>query len=126
VFPEGTAWAYVEAAMLRRIVHREGALDELLSRYRGCAGLGSPAVQALERVALADVGWGLFDRVRHGEELGGGRVRLTARSADGTLRAWEGTVVTSRWLPVPECGRPINEATRSEPELAVIDVRRIS
>jgi hypothetical protein len=126
VFPEGTAWAYVDASMLRRIVHRQGGLDEVLSRYRGCAGLGSPAVQALERVALADVGWDLFDRVRHGEELGDGRVRLSARAAEGTVEVWEGTVVTSRWLPVPECGRPIDEARKSEPELAVADVRRIS
>ncbi len=126
VFPEGTAWAYVEAAMLRRIVHREGALDEMLPRYRGCAGLSSPAVQALERVALAEVGWDLFDHARHGEELGGGRVRLSARSDDGTARVWQGTAVTTRWLPVPECGRPIHEAKSSQPQLAVIDVSRIS
>jgi hypothetical protein len=126
VFPEGTVWAFVDSPMLRRIVHREGPLEDLLPRYRGCAGLPSPAVQALERVALVEMGWDLFDCHRHGEQLGGGRVRLSAHSAGGTALVWEGTVVTSRLLPVPECGRPIAEATETEPELAVIDARRIS
>jgi hypothetical protein len=126
VFPEGTAWAFVDAAMLRRIVHRLGPLEDLLPRYRGCAGLGSPAVQALERAALVEASWDLFDLPRRGEQLGDGRLRLSARSTDGTLWAWEGTVVAGRLLPVPECGRPIGEAKGSQAELAVVDVRRIS
>jgi hypothetical protein len=125
VFPEGTAWAFVDAVLLRRVVHREGPVEELLPRYRGCAGLGSPALQALERAVLVQTGWDLFDRARQGEHVGGDRVRLTARSAGGTTQVWEGTVVTGRLLPVPQCGRPIGEATKSEPELGIADVRQI-
>lgn len=119
VLPQGTVWAYLDDDALRRVVWREGPLDDLLPRYRGCAGLGSPAVQVLEREAFGDVGWGWLDWTRSGEELDDGGVRLEATSPAGERRSWEGVVDVTRQVPVPECGRPIEEAKKSEPELHV-------
>jgi hypothetical protein len=121
VLPEGTVWGFLDAERLRRIVQREGPVDDLLPHYRGCAGLGSPALQALERAVLAEVGWDLFDRRRTGTELGGGRVRLDVAGLDGATRSWEAAVVTARLLPVPECGQPVEAAKKHEPELSVTD-----
>ena len=72
-------------------------VDEHLFRYRGCAGLPSPAAQAVERMALAAAGWDVLDRPRRHTDLGGGRHRLEARG----LGTWEAHVADGRRLPVP-------------------------
>lgn len=122
VFPSGTGWGYTSAEDLRRVVTR-GRLDrDLLSRYRGCAGLGSPRIQALEREVLAEVGWDLFDCPRQGSQ-DGDRVTLEVGGTVGGT--WEATVEVGRSLPVPQCGAPIEEASKTESELAVRDARRV-
>jgi hypothetical protein len=127
VLPEGTVWGFLDAGRLARIVHREGPLDDLLPCYRGCAGLGSPALQALERAVLAEVGWELFDCDRTGVELGDGRFRLDVTRPDGsTVGSWEAEVVTTRVLPVPDCGQPLDAAKKTEPELAVRELRAVA
>ena len=122
VLPEGTAWAFLDDDALHRVVHRVGPLDDLLPRYRGCAALRSPAVQAVERVAFADVGWTWLDHRRRGMELDGGIVRVEAMSPTGEPRAWEAEVERGRVLPVPACGRPPEEAPKSEAEVVVRSV----
>ncbi|MGH8975329.1 MAG: sucrase ferredoxin, partial [Acidimicrobiia bacterium] len=119
VLPEGMVWGFLDARRLGRIVRREGPLDDLLPHYRGCAGLGSPALQALERAVLGEVGWELFDCARTGVDLGPGQVRLDVTGPDGSVRSWEAEVVTTRLLPIPDCGQPLEAATKTEPELAV-------
>jgi hypothetical protein len=126
VLPEGTVWGFLDAVRLGRIVRREGPVDDLLPHYRGCAGLGSPAQQALERAVLAEVGWDLFDCRRTGTDLGDGRVRLDVTAPDGAIRSWEALVATTRVLPIPDCGQPLDAAKKSEPELAVQELRRIA
>jgi hypothetical protein len=126
VLPEGTVWGFLDAGRLGRIVRREGPLDDLLPHYRGCAGLGSPALQALERAVLGEVGWALFACARSGVDLGEGRVRLQVTAPDGSsVGSWEAEVVTARLLPVPDCGQPLAAAKKTEPELAVRDLRRV-
>jgi hypothetical protein len=125
VLPEGTVWGFLGAGGLRQIVRREGPVDNLLPHYRGCSGLGSPALQALERAVLAEVGWELFDCTRAGTDLGDGRVRLDVIGPDGSpVGSWEAEVVTTRLLPIPECGQPLEAAKKTEPELAVRELRR--
>ncbi len=121
--PQGTAWAFLDADAARRIALRSGALADLLPRYRGCAGVASPALQALEREAFAEVGWSWLDHRRWGTDLGGGVVRLDAEAPDGRRLAWEAEVQVVRLVPVPECGQPIEAAKKSEPELRVTGVR---
>jgi hypothetical protein len=124
ILPEGTVWGFLDAYRLRRIVRREGPVADLLPHYRGCAGLGSPALQALERAVLAEVGWGLFDCRRAGTDLGNGRVRLDVTGADGVGRgSWAAVVEVSRLLPVPDCGQPAAAARKTEPELVVKQLR---
>ena len=109
--------------------NEERKVDDLLPHYRGCAGLPSPALQALERAVLAEVGWDLFDCRRTGTELGDGRVRLDVSGpdgTDGTVRAWEAVVEVGRVLPIPECGQPVTAAVKTEPELVVKEFRGVA
>jgi hypothetical protein len=125
VLPQGTVWAHLDADALRRIVRREGPLDDLLPRYRGCAGVGPPEAQAVEREVFALHGWPWLDHRRRGRVLDGGRVRLDAAAPDGSARAWEATVEAGRTVPVPECGRPLDEAKKSESEWRVTGLRSV-
>ncbi|HEY3239046.1 MAG TPA: sucrase ferredoxin [Acidimicrobiia bacterium] len=126
VLPEGTVWGFLDTEKLRRIVRREGPVADLLPHYRGCAGLGSPALQALERAVLAEVGWELFDCRRAGTDLGEGHVRLEVTAPDGTARSWEAVVEVGRLLPVPDCGQPVTTAKKTEAELVVTQLRRVA
>jgi hypothetical protein len=122
VFPEGTAWAYADAGLLRRVVARED-VDGALPHYRGCAGMATPRLQALERAVLAHLGWELLDRPRAGEDGGGPIVRLQVHHpAD----VWEAEVTVGRRLPVPPCGAPIEAATKSENEWTVAGLRQVT
>jgi hypothetical protein len=124
LLPEGTLWAYADEALADRVLTRTGPVEEVVDHYRGCAGLPSPPVQALEREVLRQVGWDLFDMHRSGEVTADGTVRLTVQSPGGPAQTWEAEVVPGRTLPVPDCGRPIEEARKSETEWVVKDLRQ--
>jgi hypothetical protein len=126
LLPEGTCWGYLDADAVHRIVGRLGAACDHAARYRGCAGLAGPAVQALEREVLAEVGWGLLDRPRRGEVDGSGSVRLTVDEPGGATRTWQGQVRVRRVLPVPQCGQPVTGTEKTEEELAVEELRELS
>ncbi|MHB1533453.1 MAG: sucrase ferredoxin [Acidimicrobiales bacterium] len=124
VLPEGTVWAHVDAEVLAGIVKRSGDPAKLGDHYRGCTGLGPPAVQALEREVLRRVGWDLLERPRRGEDLGSGRTRLSVATAglgagNAAAQVWEAYVEPGRTLPVPECGQPLAAAKKTETELVV-------
>lgn len=125
VLPAGTMWAFLDADALRRIIDRTGELDDLLPRYRGCSGVGSSGVQALERVAFGEVGWSWLDHRRRGRDLGDGRVVLDAVAPDGSELRWEGEVSAGRELPIPECGRPLEAAKKRETEVVIRSVSRV-
>ncbi len=125
VLPEATVWAFADPDMVERILRRDGSIDDLVPRYRGCSGLSSPRVQALERSVLAEMGWPLFSSVRLGTDRPDGPVSLEVRGPSTATR-WEAAVTIGRQLPVPVCGSPIEEATKSEPELVVDWVRRVA
>jgi hypothetical protein len=76
VFPEGTGWAFADKEILGRVVERSGSIADVLPHYRGCAGLGSARIQALERAVLGEIGWDLFHMGRRGVEGADGRVQL--------------------------------------------------
>ena len=127
VFPEGTAWAFADIELLARVAGRVGPLDDLLPHYRGCTGVGSPELQALEREVLAEVGWELWDLPRFGEELGDGRVRLHVEgwTAGGGKGTWEATVSQGRTMPMPACGGPADEPVTTAWESVVRDFVRV-
>jgi hypothetical protein len=123
VLPQGTAWAFMDPDAMQRIVGRHGPLVDLLPRYRGCVGIGPRPLQAIEREAFGEIGWDWLDWCRWGEELGDGRVRLTGEAPGGERRTWEATVEIVRNVPVPDCGKLLSDAKKSEPEFALRDLR---
>lgn len=127
VLPEGTGWAFAEAELIGQVLERRGDPSAAADHYRGCAGLGPAPVQALEREVLRRVGWELLSRRRHGAVVGDdGRTQLVVDGADSsTPQTWEAVVGPGRTLPVPDCGRPLAEATKSETEWLVAGLRQV-
>ncbi|HEX5944812.1 MAG TPA: sucrase ferredoxin [Acidimicrobiales bacterium] len=125
--PEGTAWAYLDLDRLVGIADRTLDVEEAAGLYRGCTGLDGAEVQAAECAALRTLGWSWLDQRREGHvlERDGGRTRvcLEATAADGARTAFVATVEVARVMPVPDCGKPPEEARKSAPELTVTDFR---
>ncbi|HMG43426.1 MAG TPA: sucrase ferredoxin [Acidimicrobiales bacterium] len=128
--PDGRAWAWVDADFLERLVARTVPVTEAVVRDRGCAGLDDPFAQTAESAVLGAEGWGWLDRARHAEvEPGGGdHRRVTVTGVDphdgGDLVSYRAEVVLRRVVPVPDCGRPLDEARKSAPELEVVSLDR--
>jgi hypothetical protein len=125
VLPEGTAWAFADADLIGRVLRGAGPLDDVVPRYRGCTGLTSPAVQCLERAVLAEIGWPLLSSARRGRELEGHRVELSVTTPDGAMSRWEAEVEPGRTVVVPDCGRPLDEARKTETERVVRGLRQV-
>ncbi|HEX4862427.1 MAG TPA: sucrase ferredoxin [Acidimicrobiales bacterium] len=126
VLPEATLWAFADVELVDRVLSREGDASAAADHYRGSAGLPGPRVQVLEREVLRRMGWDLLSCARSGSDTGSdGRVRLEVETVHGQVEAWEATVVPGRELPVPDCGRPIEEARKTETEWEVRDLRRL-
>jgi hypothetical protein len=123
LLPEGTAWAYLDLDALVGISDRTLDVHEAARFYRGCMGLDEPEVQAAEREALRTVGWSWLDLRREGRVLGreGGRTRvcLEGTAPDGGRTTFVATVEVARLVPVPDCGKPPEDARKSAPELRV-------
>ena len=126
ILPEGTGWAFADPDLVRSVVDRTVNFDAVAGHYRGCAGLGDPRVQAMEREVMRRVGWDLLDRPRRGAALGADSptVRLEVRDPDGRVETWEADVVPGRTLPVPDCMRPLSEARKTETEWTVSGLRQ--
>lgn len=122
VLPEGTMWAFLDRDLVPRIARREGPLDQTLARYRGCSGLGSPELQAVERAAFAAIGWEWFEWRRWGEQHDG-QVRLVGEAPDGRRATWTATV-SIRERPVPVCGEPLSAAVKHQREPVVTSIER--
>jgi hypothetical protein len=102
-------------------VDAEGPLGLALPRYRGCASLGSPAQQAVEKAVLSEVGWPLLSSWRRAADLGGGLVRLETE-VHGT---WEAVVREGRRVAQPDCRSDPELATKQSVEWVVEGLRQI-
>jgi hypothetical protein len=125
LFPEGTGWGFLDEATVQKIVRRSDPVADVLLHYRGCAALTSRRVQALERAILAEAGWSLFDCSRQGSEERDGTVTMDV-SHPGGPRRWSAQVRSGRTLPVPGCGTPIRAENKTEDELVVADLQRLT
>lgn len=125
MFPEGTSWAFTDVDLLRRVIGREGPISGVLPHYRGCSGLSSPALQALERAVLGVYGWDLFDRRRWGWVGADGAAALHVSDGRGDIQSWNATVEISREFAVPACrSLAFAEIPTMERELAVRGLKR--
>jgi hypothetical protein len=122
VLPSATLWAWADVALLDRVVGARGPVSEVVSRYRGCATLGPPAHQAVEKSVLAEVGWPLLSSWRLSSSLGDGWVRLATEVA-GT---WEGRVAEGRHVPQPECRTPPELASKQGVEWVVEELHQVA
>jgi hypothetical protein len=120
VLPAGTMWAYADVALLGSVTRGAGDLGRWLNRYRGCATLGSPSQQAVERAVLAEVGWPLMSSWRRASDADG-VVRLES-DAGGT---WEASVREGRRVPQPDCRTSPEVATKQSVEWVVEGLRQV-
>jgi hypothetical protein len=122
-FPDGRLWAWMDLELLRGVLARSIEPSRLERHYRGAAALASPAIQAVEREAFLDAGWEWLDNSVSAEELddaeGGITVGIDYRTPSGRTGRYEGSVAVGRVVPVPECGRPLDQAVKTQPELVV-------
>jgi hypothetical protein len=122
VLPQGTVWGFADVDLVTRVVHRAGDLADAAGQYRGCPGLDSPQVQALEAEVLRRVGWSLLDRQRTGS-FDGMNAQLTWQEGGLTV-SWTGEVRPGRTIPAPGCMEPLSASGKSETEWAVTAVHR--
>ncbi len=113
LLPSGTAWAWLDEALLDRIVNRAVPPAELRSHYRGSTAMGHPALQLLEAEAFARVGWPWLDHARAGtvSAEGEGRWRVCIESGAGT---WSGVVERLGRTPQPVCGSALSDAFKQD------------
>jgi hypothetical protein len=133
-FPDGRAWASVDGDLLAGIVTRSVEAAVASAHDRGGAAFDDPYVQAADGAVLGVEGWGWLDVVRRAEStpLADDRRRVTLTGADGAADGgiepivYRAEVVVSRIVPVPDCGKPLDEARKSSPEFEVVALDRIT
>ncbi len=109
-FPDGYAWAHVDAEVLDLIVARAEPPEHFASHCRGACFVGGAPEQAADRAALVAVGWDWADGAREAVVVGFDRssmattVRITGLLVDGSMRAFDVTSVPAGQVPSPTCG----------------------
>jgi hypothetical protein len=121
LLPTGTMWAWADVPLLRAAALSEGGVDYWLGRYRGCAILGSPSQQAVERAVLSEVGWALMGSGRKASDIDDGLVRLESE----LFGVWEAAVREGRLVPQPECKTSPELATKQSVEWVVEGLRQV-
>jgi len=119
--PSGTLWAWADAALLSQVVDGQGPVGSAISRYRGCASLGSPAHQAVEKAVLSEVGWPLLTSRRRALDLGGGLVGLETE----IYGTWEAVAKEGRRVAQPDCRSDPGLATKQSVEWVVEGLRQV-
>lgn len=143
VLPEGTMWGYLDEELLAAVLGRQEPAATHLSGYRGCSGLASRELQALERAAIGELGWEVLDAHRSGQidappAAGGGarsngdapggelsRAMLELAWDDGRRAAFSAEVGVVRHVPIPDCGQPIELSYKVERELGLRNLHRL-
>ena len=121
VLPAATMWAWADVGLIAQVVSGDMALSEVLPRYRGCATLGPPHHQALERAVLAAAGPSLLATARRSADGPDGLVRLGTEG----FGDWEAAVTPGRRVPQPECHTPPEQASKYGVEWVVEDLRQV-
>lgn len=123
VLPEGTAWAWLDDAVLDAVLDRSRPPSELLPYYRGSAGIGAPVVQAAEAAVFGAVGWSWLDEERTGRVVEDDGHHRVVR-IESTAGAWQATVVREATVAQPVCG-DASPGPKRDDVLRVVDLRRL-
>ena len=121
VLPYGDVWGYLDAATLGAILRQDVEPRDVIHRYRGSAGMSSPALQLLDRFALSVEGWRWRTVSRRAAEapLPNGAVSVQIEDTVGAVR-FEGIVDRKRTLALPLCGGAAGELGKPVEELALL------
>ncbi len=123
LLPEGTAWAWLDDALLETILERSGDLGAVLPHYRGSTVMPTPALQLLERAAFGEVGWAFLDASRAGTMVSVNGARTTVH-LETSLGAWTGVVEKLGTVPQPVCGAELSEAKKTDDVLKLVEFRQ--
>ncbi len=119
-FPEGLAWAWLDADTLAAIADRTLPAQRILQHLRGCAGFDGGPQQAADAVALTRRGWGWLETPRTVEAISDDGKAVDLRvNTTATADAFNVRIARGRTLPIAPCGEPLANAAKSTTELLV-------
>lgn len=121
VLPWATFWAWASPDLLAQVAINHGPCSGVLDHYRGCATVGPPPHQALEKALLAQVGWDLVSTPRRTIDRPDHRVRLESRR----FGTWDAVVREGRRVPQPDCHASPELTSKTGVEWVVEDLRRV-
>ncbi len=126
-FPDGYAWAHLDAAAAAAITRRDTAPGApVLARCRGASSVAGAPAQVADRAGLAEWGWAWAAQPREITVVGFDRATLTttleARSPSGALRV---TVGVERHIPRPTCGQVPGPEYQTDPVWTVLEAHPI-
>jgi hypothetical protein len=119
LLPSGTAWAWLDDALLGAILDRRVPPAALAPHYRGSLAMSHPAAQVVEGAVFAAVGWDWLDHGRRAEIVTEDADRWTVR-LESTAGTWHGVVERTATAPQPVCGRPLAAAKKSDDQLHIV------
>jgi hypothetical protein len=132
-FPDGRAWASVDAGLLAGVVTRTVEATIAVRHDRGCAALPDPFTQAADGAVLGVEGWSWLDQPRTVETASssndGRRTLILSGHRNGTGApepvTYRAELAVRRVVPVPECGRPLGEARKTSTEVEVVALEQV-
>lgn len=120
LLPEGTAWAWLDDAVLAAVLDRSREPVELVDHYRGSTGMPDPWTQVAEAAVFAEVGWSWLDEARSARVVDPGVVLVESSTGD-----WEVEVEDRGSAPQPVCGEPPVAGGKADPQLFVSGLRQV-
>ena len=121
-FPEGGCWAHLDEEVLFGLVDRTLPAVTAATHLRGCTAF-EPSLQVADREVFASRGWEWLACTRFGNERGPNRVELSFETPIGERGTYDVLLEHGRELPVPDCGRDPNAASKLQTELKVAQLR---
>ena len=130
-FPDGMAWAGLDAGVVRSITDRSLSRQAIKRHLRGCCGFADALCQTADAAGFIDEGWDWLETPRSvavvSDDGRSAEVRIecaTGGLGDASDRAFAVQVERGRVLPIALCGQPISSAVKSATELVVRSVAR--
>ncbi len=121
VLPEGTAWAWLDDALLASVLDRSGDPRKVLPHYRGSTAMPSPLLQFADRWVFGDVGWDYLDASRGGAVVEVDDDCTTVR-IDTSIGSWTAVIKKLGTTPQPVCGDELRAAKKCDDILQLVEL----